>query len=206
MRDEHDWERRRRQIIDGALQVFAHKGFEKATNRDIANAAGIGSPGLIYHYFTDKADLLRQVIEHYAPILSLLADSEHLMDRPPREVLTQFSLAFTTVVTNTQTIALLRLLLGEALRRPAVADMVNAIGPGRGLAFMIRYLQRQMDLGVLRHVDPGVAARCFVGPLLAFVITREVFPQPGSRDLSPQMMAQTNVDLFLRGMLMHPES
>jgi TetR/AcrR family transcriptional regulator, mexJK operon transcriptional repressor len=205
-RDDQDWERRRQQIIDGALHVFAHKGFEKATNRDIADAAGIGSPGLIYHYFKDKADLLRQVIEHYAPILSLLADSEHLMDRPPREVLTQFSLAFTTIMTNPRTIALLRLLLGEALRRPVVADMMNKIGPGRGLAFLTRYFQHQMDLGVLRRVDPGAAARCFVGPLLAFVITREVFPQPDSRALTPEMMVQTNVDLFLRGMLVQPES
>ena len=55
-RDEQDFESRRQQIIDGALQVFASKGFEKATNKDIAVASGIGSPGLIYHYFKDKCD------------------------------------------------------------------------------------------------------------------------------------------------------
>ncbi|HCF29675.1 MAG TPA: TetR family transcriptional regulator, partial [Cyanobacteria bacterium UBA11049] len=44
-RDEQDFEVKRQQIIDGALQVFASKGFEKATNKDIAAAAGIGSPG-----------------------------------------------------------------------------------------------------------------------------------------------------------------
>ena len=48
-RDEQDFEERRQQIIDGALEVFSEKGFEKATNKDIAEAAGIGSPGLIYH-------------------------------------------------------------------------------------------------------------------------------------------------------------
>lgn len=50
-RDEQDFENRRQQIIDGALQVFGTKGFEKANNKDIAVAARIGSPGLIYHYF-----------------------------------------------------------------------------------------------------------------------------------------------------------
>jgi AcrR family transcriptional regulator len=48
-RDEQDYETRRQQIIDGALQVFATKGFERATNKDIALASKIGSPGLIYH-------------------------------------------------------------------------------------------------------------------------------------------------------------
>ena len=43
-RDEQDFERKRQQIIDGALQVFATKGYEKATNIDIARAAGIHSP------------------------------------------------------------------------------------------------------------------------------------------------------------------
>jgi len=47
--DEQDFGRRQ-QIIDGALQVFASK---KATNGILA-ASGIGSPGLIYHYW-DKA-------------------------------------------------------------------------------------------------------------------------------------------------------
>ena len=46
-RDEQDYEERRQQIIDGALSVFGSKGFEKATNKDIANAAKIGSPAFI---------------------------------------------------------------------------------------------------------------------------------------------------------------
>ncbi|HBE34387.1 MAG TPA: TetR family transcriptional regulator, partial [Cyanobacteria bacterium UBA11368] len=37
--DQVEFERRRQQIIDGALEVFASKGFEKATNKDIAQAA-----------------------------------------------------------------------------------------------------------------------------------------------------------------------
>ena len=44
-RDDTDYESKRQQIIEGALHVFASKGFENATNKDIARAAGIGSPG-----------------------------------------------------------------------------------------------------------------------------------------------------------------
>ena len=35
-RNDQEYEKRRQQIIDGALDVFSGKGFEKATNRDIA--------------------------------------------------------------------------------------------------------------------------------------------------------------------------
>src|SRR5260221_14479741 len=75
-RDDQEYEDRRRQIIEGALQAFAEKGFGGTTNRDIAQAAGIGSPGLIYHYFKDKEALLQAALEQHAPLLQLLAHAE----------------------------------------------------------------------------------------------------------------------------------
>lgn len=48
---------RRAQILDAATQVFASKGFNRATIRDVAQAAGIAD-GTIYNYFANKADLL----------------------------------------------------------------------------------------------------------------------------------------------------
>ena len=52
--DDQERVQRRQQIIDGALAVFAEKGFDKATNQEIAAAAGISSADLIYHYFDSK--------------------------------------------------------------------------------------------------------------------------------------------------------
>lgn len=199
-RDEQDYENRRQQIIDGALHVFADKGFERATNKDIAEAAGIGSAGLIYHYFKDKSDLLRQVVEQRAPVLKLLNDTEPMLDQPPREVLKIFGRAFVDTMTNQAAIGLFKIILGEAIRRPMVADMINTIGPGRAFAFLRSYLERQMDAGNLRRMDPGAAARCFIGPLLAFVMMREVFRQPDSVSLSPEAMVETAVTIFLEGM------
>src|SRR5215204_3277610 len=131
-RDDEDYESKRQQIIDGALQVFAGKGFENATNKDIAAAAGIGSPGLIYHYFKDKTDLFREVVEQRAPVLQLISHGEELMDRPPREVLTSFAMSFVTMLDNQTSIAVFKVMLAEAIRRPMVAQAFNQVGPGRG--------------------------------------------------------------------------
>jgi AcrR family transcriptional regulator len=205
-RDEQDFEERRQQIIDGALEVFAEKGFEKATNKDIAESAGIGSPGLIYHYFKDKSDLFRQVIEQRAPVLQLLNRSETIVDLPPREALTLFGTAFVQTLQNPVAVSLFKLMLGEAIRRPAVAEVLNTIGPGRGFAFLNIYLAHQMDKGVLRRADPGAAARCFMGPLLAYILTREVFKQTDASTLSAETMVATAVDVFLHGMESCPTS
>ena len=199
-RDEQDFEDRRQQIIDGALAVFSEKGFEKATNKDIAEAAGIGSPGLIYHYFKDKSDLFRQVLEQRAPVLQLIARGDAIMDLPPREALTLFGNAFIESIENRTAISMFKLILSEAVRHPLVAEMFNKVGPGRGFGFLTRYLVHQMDIGALRRADPGAAVRCFVGPLIAYVITREVFRQPDAATLNPETMVATLVETFLHGM------
>lgn len=202
-RNEEDYEQRRQQILDGALEVFSTLGFEKSTNKDIARAAGIGSPGLIYHYFADKADLFRQTIEQHAPALQLIAHPETVTNLPPREALTLFARTFLKILENPKAIAIIKLLVGEAARRKTIAEMINNIGPGRLFPILTGYLAQQMDAGTLRRVDAGVAARCFVGPLVVYIVTRELFPQPDTTTLSSDKMAQTAVDIFLQGMEPH---
>ena len=199
-RDEQEYESKRQQIIDAALHVFASKGFEKATNRDIADEAKIASPGLIYHYFQDKADLFRQVIHERAPILQLLDHGDDLMDLPPREALTMIGSAFLKMIENKHAVSMIKMVLGEATRRPAVAEMMTRIGPARGLAFLSQYLSHQMEKGALKKVDPNAAARCFIGPLAGYVLTREVFVVPGADSVSPDLMLQTTIDIFLKGL------
>ncbi|HEY7779354.1 MAG TPA: TetR/AcrR family transcriptional regulator [Ktedonobacterales bacterium] len=199
-RNEREYERRRQRIIDGALQVFASKGFEAATNKDVAAAAGVGSPGLIYHYFKDKADLFRHVMEERTPILQVVAHGDEFMDLPPREALTRLATAMARMADNRAAVAIMRLLMGEATRRPAVAEMVNSLGPRRIFGLLTTYFEGQMTAGTLRRMDPGAAARCFAGPLMLYLLAREVFPQPDARTLTAETMATTAVDVFLCGM------
>ncbi len=53
---------RRNQILDAATQVFAEKGFQRATIRDIARAAGIAD-GTIYNYFENKTALMLGILD-----------------------------------------------------------------------------------------------------------------------------------------------
>lgn len=55
---------KRRQIIEGAIQVFKKKGYHKATVREIAREAGIGL-GSIYDYVNSKDDILYLFFEDY---------------------------------------------------------------------------------------------------------------------------------------------
>ena len=53
---------RRRQIIEGAVNLFIQKGFHKTTTREIAKACGL-SIGSLYEYIQTKEDVLYLVCE-----------------------------------------------------------------------------------------------------------------------------------------------
>jgi AcrR family transcriptional regulator len=60
---------RRKQIIEGAMQVFSAKGFHGATVREIADAAGL-TMGTMYNYVRSKEDILYIVYDFMTTILT----------------------------------------------------------------------------------------------------------------------------------------
>ena len=72
-------QRRREELIDAALAVFGAKGIDGASIKDIAVAASV-TPGLLYHYFDSKEDLVAAVLEErgfIGQLRGLLADRAH---------------------------------------------------------------------------------------------------------------------------------
>ncbi len=201
IRDKVEYERKRQQIIDAALVVFAEKGFDGATNEEIARAAGIGSSALLYYYFKDKAGLLRQVVEARSPALQEWGSEDALLAVSPREALMTFASGLLGRLSDARNVALFRVMLSEATRRPPVADAWTASVSGRTLESLSRYLAAQMDAGVLRRMDVGAAARCFVGPLFLYAMTCEILPVGDSQTLTAESMAAAAVDVFLAGMI-----
>lgn len=53
--------RRRRQLLDTALQVFAEHGFHDASMNDIAVAAGVTKP-VLYQHFASKRELFTELL------------------------------------------------------------------------------------------------------------------------------------------------
>jgi TetR/AcrR family transcriptional regulator, regulator of cefoperazone and chloramphenicol sensitivity len=72
----------RQRIIDAAIQLFGEHGFERASTRDIAAAAGVNAPALQY-YFENKDGLYKACAEYitddlrtrYAPAMKVARDA-----------------------------------------------------------------------------------------------------------------------------------
>jgi AcrR family transcriptional regulator len=200
LRDDEERAQRRRQIIDGALAVFAEKGFDKATNQEIAEAAGIGSAGLIYHYFESKADLLRQAVATRSPVLQSMARDGQLLEMPPRDALRLIGSAFLTILSDPDNLHLFRIIVNEALRNPAMAEAWHQASSRPLRSALIDYLRAGMRAGKLRTMDPEAAANCFMGPFVTYALSGEVFGHSIAQGLSPEVMVDTTTEIFLRGM------
>jgi AcrR family transcriptional regulator len=65
-----------RAILDAAAEIFARKGYEGTTIRDIAEAVGMLA-GSLYYYIDSKEDLL------FALVDEIHRDGRDLLDEPP---------------------------------------------------------------------------------------------------------------------------
>lgn len=80
-----NYENRREQVLDGALAVFADRGYEGASLREIAEAAGL-EKGHVSYYFSAKEDLLFEIIDATHGSFIALISTAHA-DAPPTECL-----------------------------------------------------------------------------------------------------------------------
>jgi len=191
---------RRQQIIAAALKVFSIKGFHKATNKDIAQAAGGISPGLIYWYFKDKEDLFLSIIRERAAIFQLTEHPERLMDLPPREGLALIGRTYLSVFKVPGNVALIRIMVAEAIRFPQIAEMFYKQVASRFLGLLSQYLQCQVELGRLRPHDTQIGARSFLGMFVVNVITRELMRDPVAIATPDEQIIATALDIFLGGL------
>jgi AcrR family transcriptional regulator len=189
---------RRAQILDAAFEEFSAKGFKGATIKSIAGAAGLQSPALIYWYFPDKEALFREVLGSKIPVVRAVAEPEDLMDLPPEEVLPRIGRAYFGFEGIDK--RALRLVIGEAIRRPEVAETFVRSGPARVLDFLKLYLERQIELGRLRPHDVRAGARSFIGMLMPQLAGRLFLPALLEAGLTDEEHLEEAVDIFLSGL------
>ncbi len=189
---------RRGRILEAAFEEFAAKGYKGATIKSIAGVAGLQSPALIYWYFPDKEALFDEVLESRAPVLQAVTDLTPMMSLPPEEVLTRLGQAYLAFdKSNTR---VMQLVLGEALRRPDVAEKFIRGGPGRVLEFLKTYIEHQVELGRLRPHDVRSSARAFIGMLIPQVIGKVLFPALQTDGLTDDEHLEATINIFLDGL------
>jgi AcrR family transcriptional regulator len=173
-------DRRRAELIDTALRLFAERGFRGTTIADIAVATGTAH-GLVYHYFRSKDELLDAILERYSFLPQLRALLAVSPDRPAGDVLNEVAVGFSRLLDERP--ELLRLVVTESQTNPIVAAALARI-TDEGLVVLTEYLRARIAAGELRLHDPTVPARA----LFWAIITKHLGP-PGVDGFETDLVA-----------------
>lgn len=89
---QHYRESLRQEILDAARELFAREGYEATSIRRIAEKVGC-SPGILYHYFEDKPEIMAQLVRETfsrltARLQAICHDQAPPLDRLRRSLLT----------------------------------------------------------------------------------------------------------------------
>jgi AcrR family transcriptional regulator len=192
-------EDRREQIIDAALRVFAEKGFDRATNRDIAREAGI-TPGLIYHYFESKEVLLRSAIENRSPLPLMKSIGVDTFTLPPESMLRTLLGQMLGILESERFVALMRVYLPEIIHNRRVAPFAISV-IGEATAALERYLAQKIKEGELKNVDPGFTSHYLLGGLMDLVLRRKVLRDPTVVGYTQEQIVEGVLATVARGIL-----
>jgi AcrR family transcriptional regulator len=151
-------EERPKQILDAALAVFAERGLAAARLDDIAKLAGL-SKGTIYLYFPNKEELFREVVR--TTVVAYIARAEAFFESEPDPVqsLLNWMDGYWSWLRSPVFPAMHRLVNSELRNFPDLAEFYATEVIERAHRLVRGMLERGMDVGVFRRMDPLVAAR-----------------------------------------------
>jgi AcrR family transcriptional regulator len=110
-------------IAAAARAQFAEVGYERATMRTIAAAAGV-DPALIVHFFTSKETLFREVTAVPAGLASTMRS---LADGPHEDVGRRFAQAVVAMLEIPETRAVVLARIRSAASHPEAAELVREL-------------------------------------------------------------------------------
>lgn len=191
-------EKRRNQIIEITMKLFSKKGFKGTTIKDIAKKASINE-SILYRHFKTKEKLYEAIIntacsEKEKPIIS-----KELIDKTDDHVIFKdIALEIMNRLEKNQTFT--RLFLFSSLEGYKLSDMFFKTRILKSFNNLADYLQKKMDDGAMKKMNPKLAARGFIGMLIYYILVQEIYGGKKIETFNNEEVADVFVGIFLKGM------
>ena len=191
---------RREQILGTALKLFAERGFDATSTRQIAQEVGVAE-GLIFHYFPTKASLLTAILQDrlerrraFRTRLRPLLDDAG--GKPAREVLHAVASGWLATLRRDEEIVVV--LFAAAQTNPEVGAAWQGL-IREGTELLTGYLGSRVEAGELREDLPlETAATMFVSSLMVFFLAHRHLPHHEWREQS-DAYARELISVWLDG-------
>jgi AcrR family transcriptional regulator len=184
---------RRQAIIEAAFETFIEKGFAATRLDDVAKRAGVAK-GTIYLHFKDKQALFEELVRS-----AIVPLASRLTEPPPvtgsiRAVLENFAGNFVHEVAATRRGAIVRLVIAEGPRFPAIADFYYREVVSRGLAGMRALIELGIARGEIKQTGLKDFPQIVVAPAMVAVIWQGLFGRFAPLDAAA--MLRVHLDLI----------
>lgn len=192
-------ETRPAEILAAALDLFAEKGFSATRMEDVARRAGISKAG-VYLYFKDKMSLLQALVNEMAGAnVSVARGIAEQHDGPMGPLLATVLTFMARQLRDTRFPELLKVVISESRAHPDIGRLYLDSVIRQGLPLFEDLLRRGMARGEFRAVDPALAVKAMIAPMLLAAIWKTVLQPIGAEPLDIEALAAQHVDIFLKG-------
>jgi AcrR family transcriptional regulator len=184
-------------ILQAALRLFAAKGYEGTTTKDLAAAAHVAEGTLFRHFPNKKAILIEVATAGWVDILTdLLTElSEMASYKAIAQVMRRRMLRMQ------ENSNLLRVCFLEAQFHPELRDRIQAEVIDKMTAVAEAFFQTAIERGVYRPLDPKIVAQVFLGMFAIAGFSQQTILDPHASLKALQEMAEGIADIFLHGVL-----
>ena len=185
-------EARRAAILDAALEEFTARGYEGARLDDVAKRAGVAK-GTIYLYFADKETLFQELVRSMVhPVLGTL-EKVREVDVPARVLVEMLLTTFVREVYGTRRKDLVRLIMSEGPRFPAIAEFYYREVIAHVLAILRPILKRAAARGELPNDALMQFPQLIVAPMLVAVMWHGLFDKFDPLDVDALVRAHVEI-------------
>ncbi len=185
-------------ILKAATKLFLKDGFASTTMDEVAKVARV-TKQTVYAHYKSKDELFQQMIstlcQKHTPSSTALADSVQKID----VLLTQLGIGFLNMITGTEGLAAVRLVVSEAKRHPHMAELFYESGTQRMVTILAELLRQRTKLGQLFIPDPERAAMYFFAMLKGEYHLRMILclkPVPSAKE--KEQHVRETVRLFMQ--------
>jgi AcrR family transcriptional regulator len=185
---------RRTAIIAAGLDEFTTRGFAATRLDDVAKRAGVAK-GTIYLHFKDKEALFEELIRTaIVPLVNRLAAGPPPVGASVRDMIEGFARTFIHEVTTTRRGDIVRLIVAEGPRFPAVADFYYREVVSKGLAGMRAAIELGIARGEIKHKNLAQFPQILIAPAMIAVIWQSLFARHAPLDANE--MFRVHLDLI----------
>jgi AcrR family transcriptional regulator len=187
----------RTRILQAAQKLFASKGFDGTTTRDLAQAAGVAE-GTLFRYFSNKKSILVEVATSgWVDILTDLLTE--LSEMGSYKAIAQVMRR--RMWNLHKNVDLLKVCFMEVQFHPDLRDRIQEEVINKMTDVAEAFFQSAMDKGIYRQTDAKLVAKVFLGMFAIAGFSNSTVMSPDASPQEMQEMAEGLADIFLNGVL-----